>query len=462
LLARPFHNPVYSRSKSHYPSITVRKDSKTMVRKAVLINLTLAPARETPRLAGLPLLLRAVLAAQRAGIEELIVVGGDDPEPVLGRDARVRLGWGWIPVRGTSESEREALWAAVERLSENFLLLFADSVFDAKAAAALLATPMEGRLLVAARPAGSAEELEPAAASLYLCSAALFSAIGNAPAERVAALYARLRAQGRAASIEAQGRLWPRTSERSRLRAIHRQLTHFNLKASDGIFARFNKLVVAEWLIRLFLKTPLTPNAISLLGLALAVGAAAAFLQGNYWWSLLGAVLSYFSAIMDHVDGMVARLKFLESEFGMWLESAVDFASYFFIFTGLAVGLYRESGQSYPLVLGALFAVATVVSFVVMSRQRKLASADNPTDFPNRIHAKLEAESRNFFHWFTRKFYFLTRRAVLPYFILLFCLLDLHEFLLGWVTFGANMVWILTLYNNRLFKRAPHAPAEAD
>jgi phosphatidylglycerophosphate synthase len=441
-----------------------------MVRKAVLINQTLAPARETPRLAGLPVLLRAVLAAQRAGIEELIVVGGDDPEPFL-HDPRVHLGWGWIPMRGTGESELEALRAAGARVNNhNFLLLFADSVFDPKAAAALRALPLEARALVAARPANTPEELEPAAASLYLGSAELFSAIEAAPAGRVASLYARLHAEGRAASVEAQGRLWPRTSERRRLRAIHVELTHFHLKPSDGIFARFNKLVVAEWLIRLFLKTPLTPNAISLLGLALAVGAAAAFIQGNYWWSLLGAVLAYFSAILDHVDGMVARLKFLESEFGVWLESAVDFASYFFIFTGLAAGLYRETGQSYHLILGGLFALATIVSFIALSRQRQLASADNPTDFPNRIHVKLEERSGNFWHWFTRKFYFLTRRAVLPYFILLFCLLDLRVLLLAWTTFGANMVWVLTLYNNRLFnssrarprERSPQASAEAD
>jgi phosphatidylglycerophosphate synthase len=433
-----------------------------MVRKAVLINQTLTPARETPRLAGLPVLLRAVLAAQRAGIEELIVVGGDDPDPFL-HDSRVLLGWGWIPVRGTGESELQSLRAARERLGrDDFLLLFADSVFDAKAAAALRTTPRDGCALLAARPANTPEEMEPAAASLYLCGADALSAIDGEGSGRIASLYARLRAEGRAASVEAQGRLWPRTSERRLLRAIHRELTHFNLKPSDGIFARFNKLVVAERLIRLFLKTPFTPNAISLLGLALAVGAAAAFLQGNYWWSLLGAVLAYFSAIMDHVDGMVARLKFLESEFGVWLESAVDFASYLFIFTGLAFGLYRETGQGYNLVLGGLFAFATIVSFIALSRQRKLASADNPTDFPNRIHVKLEAQSTNFWHWFTRKFYFLTRRAVLPYFILLFCLLDLRVLLLAWVTFGANMVWILTLYNNRLFKRTPQAPAEAD
>ncbi|HEX9763655.1 MAG TPA: CDP-alcohol phosphatidyltransferase family protein [Candidatus Acidoferrales bacterium] len=438
-----------------------------MVRKAVLINQTLAPARETPRLAGLPLLVRAVLAAQRAGVEELIVVGGDDPEPLLGRDSRVHLGWGWIPVPGTGESELEALRAAAGRLNGDFLLFFADSVFDARTAASLRAAPLNGRLLLAARPADTPEELEPAGASLYLCSAELPAAAGAAAAGRIASLYPRLRAEGRAASVEAQGRLWPRTTERPLLRSIHRELAQISLKPSDGIFARFTKLVVAGPLIRLFLNTPLTPNAISLLGLVLAVAAAGAFLQGDYWWSLLGAALAYLSAVMDHVDGMVARLKFLESDFGVWLETTVDFASYFFIFTGLAAGLYGHTGRNVYLVLGGLFAFANVVSYIVMGRQRRLAAADKPADYVNRIYHKLEEERGNFLHWFTRKFHFLTRRAVLPYIILVFCLLDLRTVLLAWVTFGANLVWILTLYNNRLFnssraKPRERASAEAD
>ncbi len=429
-----------------------------MVRKAVLINLTLSPVRETPRLAGLPVFLRAVLSAQRAGIEELLIVGGDDPARLL-RDKRVRLAWRWIPCEG---SEAAALRAAQSELKEDFVLLFADSVFDPAALRALRSTPLEERMLRAARAEDSPEELEPAGASLYLCSPGLLQALDSAPAyHRIASVYARLHGDDRADSLPVTGRLWPRTTDRALLRSIHRELTHFNLKPSDGIFARFNKLVVAERLIRLFPKTPATPNFITGLGFFFAVCSAITFAQGTYWWSLAGALLAYISAMMDHVDGMVARLKFLESEFGVWLESAADIGSYLCIFSGLALGLYRESGSFHYLTIGGIFVFGTVVSFVALSRQRKLASADNPTDYPNRIHAKLEAERKNFFHWFTRKFYFLTRRAVLPYIILAFCLLDLQELLLGWVTFGANLVWVLTLYNNRLF-RTRQLSAEAD
>jgi hypothetical protein len=44
--------------------------------------------------------------------------------------------------------------------------------------------------------------------------------------------------------------------------------------------------------------------------------------------------------------------------------------------------------------------------------------------------------------------------------VVLFCLLNLRVWLLGFATFGANLVWILTLYNNRLFRaRKDTSPA---
>jgi len=432
-----------------------------MVRQAVLLNLTHAPAHGQPRLAGVPLLLRGLLIAQKAGLEEVLILGGADPSRLLA-DKRVKLRWRWLAAEPPGD-ERAALAAARGQVSEDFILLFADSVCGDRALAALRQAALGGRLArVAVHPGESAL---PAAASAYLCSPAFLAALAEVPRElrRVDELAAWLAERGRLDTVEIEGRLWGRTAESARLAAIERELSHFNLKPSDGIFAKFNKLVVAEPLIRLAVKTPATPNFVTGLGLVFALGAGWAFAQGSYWWSLAGAGLFYVSAIMDHVDGMVARLKFLESEFGVWFESAADYLSYLSVFVGLALGLYRETGFAHHLLVGGLFLFAWVMSFILMSRQRRRVSGDNPTDYPNRVHVALEKHEQNFFHWLARKFYFLVRRAVLPYIILVFCLLDLRVLLLGWVTFGANVVWLLTLYNNRLFRGAkPAAPAPAD
>ena len=444
-----------------------------MVRTAVLINLPNSTTAGAPRLAGLPLLLRAVLTAQRAGLEEVIIGGGPDPAPLLRRHPRVTIKWRWVPLDSSqasgenhgarSSDELSVLRHLRHEVKEDFVLLFADSTFDAAALQSLRSASLDGKAARVVKPQGDAAGADSA---LYLCRPEFLQLLDdhhspNGATDGVGSFASALRARERLSEVEIDGQVWGRVTDADRLREIGRALSHFHLKPSDGVFAKFNKLVVAEPLIRFFLHTPATPNFITTLGLLLGVAAGVAFAQGSYWWSLFGALLSYSSAIMDHCDGMVARLKFQETKFGTWFESAVDYASYLAIFSGLAVGLYRETGVAHHLIVGALFLFGTLLSFIVQSHQRRLVSKDNPADYANRVCKKLEENSGNFFHWLSLHAVFLTRRAVLPYFVFLFCLLDLRVLLLGWVTLGANIFWLMLLYQHRLL-RPPKAAAEAD
>ena len=94
-----------------------------MIRTAVLINQT-RTGETPPRLAGLSLPERAVLSAQHAGIEEVLIVGGQDPARWLPSRARLRARW--LPV--DAPNEVAALRAAREQVQQPFLLLFADSL----------------------------------------------------------------------------------------------------------------------------------------------------------------------------------------------------------------------------------------------------------------------------------------------------------------------------------------------
>lgn len=433
----------------------------------MLLNWTQSAAPGWGRLAGLPLLLRNVLVAQRAGIEDLLVVGGEDPTRLLGRDSRVKLRWRWVPLEPEEPRNQVAALrrlAAVER--EGFLLFFADSVFDTPAATALRAAPLEGKLARAAVVGGSIDGVE--SASLFLCSPELLrhaEQTGNGPTASadLIALAAVVSNGNGLGTVEVAGRVWPRTSDRKTLRAIQQELSRVSLKPSDGFYARFNKMWLAQPLIRFFLRTPATPNFITSLGLLFGLGAGIVFAQGGYWWAVAGSLLWFVSALLDHIDGMVARLKFQESEFGTWYESFVDYSATFSAYVGMAIGLYRETAVAHHLAVGGLFIFGAIFSFIVQSRQRRRLSADNLADYPNRMHRMLEKNSRNLFHWFSRKAYFVARRAVLPYYMLIFCLLDLRVLFLGWSALGANVLWIMTLYSNRLLRPpASTATAEAD
>lgn len=418
-----------------------------MIRTAVLINRTL-DGDTGAWVAGLSLPARAVLAAQHVGIEEILILGGDDPARWLAPSAQPHVRWLGVDA-GT---EIAALRAARAHLREPFVVLFGDSVVEPKAMAALRQSSLDGHLLVRVQPQSAGDG---AAASSFLASPELLARLDTLPdnVRTVEELWARCSNPEAAVTRVAEGRTWERVNSKRDLARIERELAECHLKPTDGIFARFNKTVVARPLIRFFLRTPATPNFISVIGLVLGLLSGAVFALGGYGWSLLGALLAYASAIMDHVDGMVARLKFQQSDFGTWFESAVDYVSYLAVFIGLAIGLYRETRFTHHLLVGALFVFGAVTNFIVQSRQRKQISGDKPADYALRIHERLEQHSDNFFHFVGRKCGFLGRRAVLPYFIFLFCLADLRTLFLGWSTLAANMFWILTLYNNRLLTR---------
>ena len=100
----------------------------------------------------------------------------------------------------------------------------------------------------------------------------------------------------------------------------------------------------------LLVKTFLTPNQITLLGLFIGLASGILFAQGNYWNTLMGGVLLSITAIWDCCDGDVARLKFMESDFGEKLDTACDNIINIFIFIGIMLGVARYDGLIQALV----------------------------------------------------------------------------------------------------------------
>ena len=104
----------------------------------------------------------------------------------------------------------------------------------------------------------------------------------------------------------------------------------------------------------LLVKTFLTPNQITILGLFIGLASGILFAQGNYWNTLIGGVLLSITAILDCCDGDVARLKFMESDFGENLDTACDNIINIFIFIGIMLGVTRYDGLTQALIPFAL------------------------------------------------------------------------------------------------------------
>jgi phosphatidylglycerophosphate synthase len=232
--------------------------------------------------------------------------------------------------------------------------------------------------------------------------------------------------------------------------AAERLLVANSGKVSDGIHTSFNRRLCRPF-VRLFSNTIVTPNMITFGGVVISILSAIAFARGSYLWSVFGALLFYIAGLFDEMDGMLARIKFAESPWGTWLEGAADGLSYLFLFGGITIGLSRHYGPI-AVWMGIALLIGSVLALITTSLQRRRAtSPDRPHEYLGRIYQLLEKDSGNWISRVVRQVQGFQRRGILIHYIVIFTILGLLPLVFVLATLGAHLTWILTLYFNRRF-----------
>jgi phosphatidylglycerophosphate synthase len=178
-----------------------------------------------------------------------------------------------------------------------------------------------------------------------------------------------------------------------------------------------------------------TPTQVTLAGLVLAIASAMAVSLGTYVASLAGALLYYASMVLDCSDGEVARLSFRDSAFGAWLETIVDYLSYFLLLGGLVLGSRgRESADLYQtaalVALAGSILIAAVAGYL---RQRVAGSA--PGEFDDASAAALSKAS--VFHRFARWGRQWIKRSTIAHLVVALALVNQLPVLIYLWAFGA-------------------------
>jgi phosphatidylglycerophosphate synthase len=221
-------------------------------------------------------------------------------------------------------------------------------------------------------------------------------------------------------------------------------------KASDGIHSSFNRKLCRPF-VRLLSHTPVTPNTVTFGGVLVSIPSAIAFAQGTYLWSVLGALLFYISGLFDEMDGMLARVKFAESPIGTYLEGTADGLSYLLLFGGITIGLSHHYGRI-AVWMGIALLIGAVLALVTTTLQRRRATTpDRPNEYLGRIYQLLEKDSGNWISRVVRQVQGFQRRGIMIHYIVIFTFLDLLPVVFLLATLGAHLTWILTLYFNRRF-----------
>jgi phosphatidylglycerophosphate synthase len=154
------------------------------------------------------------------------------------------------------------------------------------------------------------------------------------------------------------------------VREAERRLWSSLTSNTDGIVDRFLNRPLGRYLSKILIHTPFSPNQVSIVSTVVGILSGWVF-AGGYFIS--GAFLLQISAIIDCVDGDLARALYKESRFGKWLDLVGDQFVHIAVFAGIAFGLARSDPASPALALGISAVLGVIISFAVIVRfmQRK-------------------------------------------------------------------------------------------
>ncbi len=285
-----------------------------------------APPAQAPRVAGLAVPMRALLALQAAGADALGFVGGE---------ARA-----WAELARRDDRVRLRVEAHAVTPPEAHVVIDGRVAVDTRSARALAARPgvlFVGREVVAAHRARAHD--------------------GGALDD----------AGDGALDPGAFGVVIPVTDSASAARAEEALLEGLR-KPQDGIVSRAINRSISLRVTRLLAPTGLRPNQLSGAILAFGVAGAALAAQGTYATMALGGVCFNAQSILDGCDGELARLTFRGSRAGEWIDTVGDDLTNYGFFAGAAWGLYRAGLGELPLWAGAAGVGAGLVASAIEYR----------------------------------------------------------------------------------------------
>jgi phosphatidylglycerophosphate synthase len=128
--------------------------------------------------------------------------------------------------------------------------------------------------------------------------------------------------------------------------------------AADSGMDRYLHRRCSRWITPFLVRTNLTPNHVSLVSLAIGLGAIWCFWSATPASAFAGVLLYALACIVDHADGELARLTLQESRFGANLDWTIDTL----IHAGLVLGIGLTAGGPVMQGVGLLGAAGVTLS----------------------------------------------------------------------------------------------------
>lgn len=379
----------------------------------------------TPIVGGLSLVERAVLAAQRAGVPRSVVVGTE--APVGSTAARLRA-------RGAKVSFAD--WTAFKRLdlTDGVLLIRNGVLVEPRALAMLLDRSRTEDVRGVLVAGGSTGDPDLAMVS----SSAAGALVGANGADDLMRRLAHIEPRREVSLAPFFCRRVLPDSDLAEIETAY-------IRHQNGRESFFTKKIrkFSVPLSRVLVRHGIRPNQVTLMGLVLAIGAAAAVSVDVYAASLAGALLYYASMILDCSDGEVARLSFRDSAFGAWFETVVDYTTYFLLLGALVIASQRRGPDDVALVTAVVALAGSVIVVAVAGYLRQRVAGKDPGQFDDASAAALRSSTR--FHRFARWGRQWIKRSTIAHLVVAFAVVNRLSILIYLWAFGAVVASVVII-----------------
>ncbi len=348
------------------------------------------------KLLGVPLIERVIRTAIEAGADDFFVVVGYRAEEVENflKELSRKLSVPIKSIRNERWSELEngySVYLAKDYINEPFLLSMCDHIVDAEILKKLTQCRVEdGSVYLAADVRKGFEfvdiddvtkvkldgdvivdigkalkEYDAYDMGVFYCSTAIFDALGEAIREGNSSLSSAIKILGkekRARVCPIDKGFWIDVDTEEAYKKAERHLLETLKKKTDGPISRYVNRPVSTFLSRFLVRFNITPNQITVFSFIISLVAAFLISQKSYLSLAIGGILAQLSSIVDGCDGEVARLKFLSSDYGAWLDRVLDRYSDGLIILALTVHVLHYNFSLTVVVVGFL---ALLGSFLV-------------------------------------------------------------------------------------------------
>lgn len=362
-------------------------------------------------LLGLPLVERVIAGAEKAGFKEFCVVTGYNGDKVrafldeLQEKRGVRITYvinsEWDRENGLSVLAAESCL----KRDNKFALVMADHLFDPSVLSDLKKQKLkkdEVCLVVDYNTENPLIDREDATkvhvedarikainkalkdyngfdTGIFLCTPAIFSALRTS-AERdndttLSGAIRVLAEEEKVVAMDMKGRFWIDVDDDMAFEKAEIHLLSSLKKATDGPVSRIINRPISVAITGRIVSKDITPNQISLFCFLLSLIGAMFFGFRGYFPLLLGAIFAQAASIIDGCDGEVARLKFLESEFGGWFDAILDRYADALLLFGLTWHGFITDSSGWTLFAGFMAIVGSFMTSYTADKYDSLMKA---------------------------------------------------------------------------------------